>query len=219
MSGAKATDGSSNVADPQAGARGTIYVTLARLFDEPDEDLHEALNDGSLATDLEHLASLAEVDIDVPSLVTDDDYDLLCARFNDIFAVGYPDPPVARYESAYAPEGKWEDINLDLARGYDFFGVEIDKEQREHHDHLQLELEFAGYLARLAASTDDESVRKARRDFLDRHLVGFMSDVATAMADEVETGVFDDVVEFATAFVTADLVDLEDRLGEEVVDP
>lgn len=204
------------VDDPAAAARGTIYGTLARLFEEPDESLFEALTDGSIAADVELLVERSGLEVVVPTMVTDDDYDLLCARFNDIFAVGYPDPPVPLYESEWAGEETWNNVNLDLARAYDYFGVEVNEDEREHHDHLVLELEFAGYLARLAAATDDDGVRRARRDFLDRHLAAFLESMADAMESEVETGIYDDVVAFADRFVRADAADLEGRLDEEV---
>ena len=205
-----------SIDDPVSAARGTLYGTLAGLFQEPDEQTFEALSDGTLVRDIDQLLDHAALDVETPSLVTTDDYELLCARFNDIFAVGYPDPPVALYESEYAGEGQWDEINLDLARAYDYFGVEVDESSREHHDHLQLELEFAGYLSRIAAMEGDDAVRRARRDFLNRHLGPLVAAIDGAMEDEVETGIYDDLVAFANAFVTADLADLESRVDAEV---
>ncbi|UWG48546.1 putative component of anaerobic dehydrogenase [Halanaeroarchaeum sp. HSR-CO] len=207
---------SESIDDPVAAARGTVYGTLASLFEEPTEQTYEGLSDGTLAADIDRLIEHADLDVAAPPLVTADDYELLCARFNDIFAIGYPDPPVALYESEYESEGQWEEINLDLARAYDYFGVEVDESRREHHDHLQLELEFAGYLSRLAAMKGDDAVRRARRDFLDRHLAPLVEEIGEAMDDEVETGIYDDLVEFTNGFVAADLADLDSRLDVEV---
>lgn len=205
--------------DTETTARGTIYGTLAALFEEPDEATYETLADGSMAADLDILVEHAGLAVPARTLVTGDDYELLCARFNDIFEIGYPDPPVPLYESEYERETSWDDVTLDLARVYDYFGVSVDESNREHHDHLQLELEFAGYLARLAATTDDESVRTARRDFLDRHLEPFVQQIESAVADEAETGIYGDLASFASSFVAADLADLESNLGEEVSPP
>jgi DMSO reductase family type II enzyme chaperone len=205
-----------SVVDTEAAARGTVYGTLAGLFEEPDETIFEALDDGSMGADLALLVEHSGLSVDVPTLVTRDDYELLCARFNDIFEIGNPEPPVALYESEYSGEETWDDINLDLARAYDYFGVSVDESNREHHDHLQLELEFVGYLARLAATTDDDSVRMARRDFLDRHLEPFVQNMGMAIEDEVETGIYDGLVSFAVSFVAADLADLESQLDAEV---
>lgn len=204
------------VDDPVDAARGTIYGTLASLFTDPDQEQYETLADGQLGRDLEVLLEHAGLDLTVPPMVPVDDHELLSARFNDVFEVGYPEPPVSLYESDHVTDGQWDDVNLDLARVYDFFGVGIDEAERDHHDHLQLELEFAGYLARLAAATDDEGVRRARRDFLDRHLGPFVEAVDDALADEVETGIYGDVVAFTRAFVTAELEDLDSTLDTEV---
>jgi len=219
MPAAESTSDSETVDDPGAAARGAVYGTLARLFEEPNEDLYQVLDDGSLAADFETLVDRAGLDVDVPPLETRDDYDLLCARFNDVFAIGYPDPPVPLYESEYVGDGNWSEVNLDLARAYDFFGVAVDDDEREHHDHVQLELEFAGYLARLAAATGDDGSRRARRDFLDRHLATLVEGVADAVDDEAETGVYGEVVAFARSFVAADRDDLTARLDEEVSTP
>lgn len=214
---ASRTPPSIDVDDASEAARGTVYGTLAALYEEPDETMFQALADGRVAAEIDELLEYADVDVTVPSLSTDDDYELLCARFNDVFEIGYPDPPVPLYESSHRSESEWNDINLDLARAYDYFGVSIDETVRDHHDHLQLELEFAGYLARLAATDDGTGVRRARRDFLDRHLEPFVTSVATAIDDEVETGIYSGVVALTDAFVTADLADLESDTETEVV--
>lgn len=205
-----------DVDDPTEAARGTVYGTLAALYEEPDETMYRALADGRLSTELERLLDHADLDVGVPSIVSEDDYELLCARFNDVFEVGYPEPPVPLYESAHRPDGEWDDVNLDLARAYDYFGVSIDESARDHHDHLQLELEFAGYLSRVAATGTGDDVRRARRDFLERHLEPFVTAIAAALEDEVETGVYDEIVDVTESFVSADLADLRATTGTEV---
>lgn len=208
------------VVDRDAAARGTIYGTLSSFFDEPDENCYAGLQDGSFHDDLSILMDASGLEVSVPPLATEDDLDLLRARFNDVFAVGYPDPAVPLYESDHVESGDWDDVNLDLARAYDYFGVEVDQSRREHHDHLVLELEFAGYLARLAAATGEDDLRRARRDFLDRHLVPFLESVARETEREVETGVYDEVTSFAAEFAVADRADLRTRLTESSeVDP
>jgi len=98
--------------------------------------------------------------VEAPALATDDDYETLAARYNDLFELGYSEytdrtdgsldssgPPVPLYESKYRPDQSWNDVNLDLARAYDHYGLEIDQDRRDNHDALRYELEFAGYLA------------------------------------------------------------------------
>ena len=213
------------VVDTENGARGAIYGLLARLFEEPGAELYEALAAGDVGAQLDEWVETAglETELAVPALETQDDHDLLCARFNDVFEVGYPEPPVPLYESAYHEEGRWDQINVDLARAYDYFGVSIDESRREHHDHLVVELEFVGYLARLAAMEGSEDLLRARRDFLDRHLLAFAEDLEDSIEDEVETGIYDDQVAFLAEFVRADLEALDaavdETTGEEVAPP
>ena len=190
-------------------ARGTVYGSLARLFEEPSEQLFEALNTGVLFEELDELIAQADLDVPVPSVRTEDDYELLCARFNDIFVVGYPDPVIPRYESEHV-EKPWNQVNLDLTRLYDYFDVAVDQEEREHHDYIVIELEFAGYLARLAA-TGETDAKRARADFLEKHLLPFVESIESGIQPEHETGIYTDVVEFATAFVRADLEQLRDQ--------
>jgi DMSO reductase family type II enzyme chaperone len=201
-----------SVAAPADAARGAVYGLLATLFEEPDADLYDDLRAGRVGSDLRALTERTGLDdrVTAPDLVTDDDHDLLCARFNDLFSVGYPDPPVPLYESAYREEGDWEAVNVDLARVYDYFDVQVDQSTREHHDHLVVELEFAGYLARLAALDDDESVRRARADFLERHLLPAAEAIAEATAAEVETDIYGDLTAFLESFAAADAASLAD---------
>ena len=206
-----ASEGVPAVEDRSAAALGAVYQLVSRLFEEPDRETYRALASGEVATEMSTLLDAAGLagERRVPPFRPEDEYDLLCARFNDLFAVGYPDPPVPLYESAYCEDHRWEGINVDLARAYEHFGLEIDDSRREHHDHLVLELEFAGYLARLAALEGGESPRLARRDFLDRHLVPFAEDLADAIGGEVGTGMYDDVVGFLEELVRRDLTELE----------
>ena len=145
--------------DTETGARGAVYALAARAFAEADDDLYGALADGSFDEEFGALVSRTGLDVDAPDLVVDDDHDTLAARYNDLFVVGYSEvidgtdgtidsqgPPVSLYESGYRSEVSWNDVNLDLARAYEYFGVEVDQEDRKHHDHVRLELEFAGYL-------------------------------------------------------------------------
>mgnify|MGYP000689253462 CR=1 FL=1 len=200
------------VEDTTEVGTGTIYGTLARLYEEPSEELFAALDSGSLFADLRRLTQKTDLEVTVPSVETDDEYTLLCARFNDLFVVGYPDPVIPRYESEHV-ETEWEQVNLDLTRVYDYFDVEIDQEEREHHDYLVIELEFAGYLSRLAA-TGDPAAKRARADFIERHLLPFVEGLEASIAGEQNTGIYRDIVDFTADFVRADLGHLRQELED-----
>jgi DMSO reductase family type II enzyme chaperone len=210
--------------DSDVGARGAVYALAARAFAEPDDELYAALADGSLDEEFAALVDRTGLDVDPPDLTVDDDHDTLAARYNDLFVVGYSEvvdgtdgtidsqgPPVSLYESAYRSEVSWNDVNLDLARAYEFFGVEIDQEDRRHHDHVRLELEFAGYLCRVVAAVD-EDVERARLDFHDRHLTVLLSGLSDALEEEPGTSVYGRLASFLAAFASADVDDLAERL-------
>ncbi|WP_276271399.1 molecular chaperone TorD family protein [Haloarcula litorea] len=218
------TSGPAGDLDPDAAARGTVYRALAEAFRYPDEDFHAAAADGSLARDLRACLDRTPLDVAVPDLTTDDDYETLAARYNDVFELGYSEytdrtdgsldaegPPVPLYESKYRPDQSWNDVNLDLARAYSHYGLEIDQDQRDNHDALAYELEFAGYLARREAAVGDDAAA-ARLDFHDRHLGHAAAGVADRLADEPGTGVYGPLGDLLEGFVRADRNDLADRL-------
>lgn len=210
--------------DPDAAARGTVYAALARGFQHPTEAFHEAAATGRLETDLERCLDRTPLDVSVPPLRTEDDYETLAARYNDLFELGYSEytdrtdgslssegPPVPLYESKYRPDQSWNDVNLDLARAYDYYGLEIDADDRDNHDALRYELEFAGYLARREAAVGSDAAA-ARLDFHDRHLGHAAAGVADRLADEPGTGVYGGLGDLLEAFVRADRNDLAARL-------
>lgn len=210
--------------DLDAAARGTVYRTLAGAFRHPTTEFHDLADSGTLATELTRCLDRTTLDVSVPDLRTDDDYETLAARYNDLFELGYSEytdrtdgslsaegPPVPLYESKYRPDQSWNDVNLDLARAYDYYGLEIDAENRDNHDALRYELEFAGYLARREAAVD-EAAAAARLDFHDRHLGHAAAGVADRLADEPGTDVYGGLGTLLEAFVRADRNDLAARL-------
>jgi DMSO reductase family type II enzyme chaperone len=212
--------------DTEAAARGTVYVALARAFQHPDEAFHEAAASGRLRAELSRCLDLTGLDVAAPGLTTDDDYETLAARYNDLFELGYSEyvdrtdgtlasegPPVPLYESSYRPDQSWNDVNLDLARAYDHYGLEIATDDRDNHDALRYELEFAGYLARREAAVDgDGGAAAARLDFHDRHLGHAAAGIADRLDDEPGTGVYGELGDLLESFVRADRNDLATRL-------
>lgn len=203
-----------------------MYSLLARCFRDPDERLHAALRDGSLEAEVGALLERTGLDVALPTLRTDDDLDELSARYNDLFVVGFSrsvdrtdgtveteGPAVPLYESAYRSDVSWSDVNLDLARAYEHFGVEVAGEDREHHDYLPLVLEFAGYLCRREAAVDP-GVARARLDFHDRHLRVVAEGLAERMQAEPGTGVYGELAAFLERFTAADVERLADEVGD-----
>lgn len=212
-------------ADP--AARGGCYALFARAFEHPDDQFHRALANGTVAEQFAGLFDRTPIDVPTDPIRTDEDYERLCAVYNDVFVVGYShyedptdgsletdEPPVPLYESAYRPDVSWNDINLDLARAYSYYDLQPDEADREHHDYLPLELEFAGYLARREAVADGTDAAAARLDLLDRHLRVFVEGLRQRLDDEPGTDVYDPLVAALDAFTAAERADLAHRLEE-----
>jgi len=209
--------------DRDAAARSALYIVLARAFDNPDTEFYAAARDGNLAREAETYLDRSALAVEPPDLETDRSHEDLCAMYNGLFTLGHAEytdrtdgsldsegPPVPLYESKYR-DASWEDVNADLARAYDHFGVSVSQDRRDHHDNVRLELEFAAYLARREAA-DEEAAGRARRDFLDRHLDPF----ATALADRLEAvdgGFYADVATLFAHFVASDLAALRETYG------
>ena len=222
-----ATDtGVQHIADEvstEAGARGAIYALAARIFDDPSDAFHRSLADGRVHDQFTALVEQSGLDVDPPDATVDDDRETLSARYNDLFVISYSEvidptdgtvenegPSVSLYESEYRPEVSWNDVNIDLARAYEYFGCQVDQAQRRNHDHIRLQLEFMGYLCRREA-TVDPAVAAARLDFQDRHLRVVCGGIADALDGEPGTGLYGRVAEFLDRFTEADVQDLAAR--------
>jgi DMSO reductase family type II enzyme chaperone len=210
--------------DTDAAVRGTVYATLAHAFRHPTDEFHEAAATGRLGAELSRCLDRTTLDVAVPDLHSADDYETLAARYNDLFELGFAEyadrtdgsldaegPPVPLYESKYRPDQSWNDVNLDLARAYRYYGLEIDADERDNHDALRYELEFAGYLARREAAVGTDAAA-ARLDFHDRHLGHAATGVAERLDTEPGTDVYGGLGELLEAFVRADRNDLATRL-------
>ncbi|MFC7186507.1 molecular chaperone TorD family protein [Halorubrum yunnanense] len=238
--------------DEVTAARGSVYALAAAALTEPSEGVYERFADGSLDEAMTTLVGRSGLDVDPPDLTVEDDRETLAARYNDLFVVGYSEvidgtdgtvenqgPPASLYESTYRSDVSWNDVNLDLARAYEHFGCEIGGDERRHHDHVRLELEFAGYLCRLAAAggggvgeaagadgatvasdgddtpadeAEPANLDRARLDFHDRHLSVLSSGLRNALDEEPGTSVYGRLARFLDAFVAADVDDLAVRL-------
>ena len=210
-----------------AGARGGVYALAAKAFDQPGESFYRDLETGRVDDLFATLVDRSGLDVRPPETTVEEDRETVAARFNDLFAVGYSEvvdgtdgtveshgPPVSLYESDYRAEVSWNDVNLDLARAYEYFGCQVDRGTRRNHDHFHLQLEFMGYLCRREAAVDPE-VAAARLDFHDRHLRVVTEGIAEALGDEPGTGLYGRLAEFLDRFTAADVEDLAARGGGE----
>ncbi len=218
----KTTDKDVKEIDKKAASKGGIYTLLSHCFPPPEQNFYESLKSGELEKEIKNLLETSGLEIDF-SFSLDDDYDILNARYNDLFIVSFSryknrtigeleteGPTVPLYESSYREGSSWKEINLDLARAYDYFGLEMDDSYREHHDHIRLQLEFAGYLCRLE-SFGEKSARKARLDFLDRHLRVLTDNIYKNLKKEPGTGIYENFANLLDSFTKKDREDLDSK--------
>lgn len=221
--GPQATLDASSI-DRDPAARGVLYQTLSQAFEHPTEDLYRDLADGQIERGLRTTVDRTALDVSVPDLAPEGDYKRLSSRYNRLFALGSAvvtdrtdgsvdteGPAVSLYEASHR-EATWNTINVDLARAYEFYDLSVDTAERDHHDNLRLQLEFAGYLARREAIGEGDAAA-ARRDLLDRHLTVFASSLRDDLDATPVAGLFADLAQFLDAVVEADHADLIDRLG------
>lgn len=156
-----------------AGARSYIYRLLADSFSYPTDDVAESLASGEWSDQLTTLArhlpfALASEPAPPPAVATSD---ALQQAYLSLFEVGPGRPYCPLYEGAHRT-GRMK-LMEDIVRFYEHFGLKI--QPGDHPDHLCAELEFMHYMAfkeaaALAHGDGVADVRRAQRDFLDRHL-------------------------------------------------
>ena len=154
----------------QAGARSACYRRLAKAFSFPDLELRTAVASGEWEESWRNAAQ------DLPFELPPDDggeatSDGLEEGYIGVFEVGPGKPFCPLYEGSHR-SGRMK-LMEDVVRFYEHFGLLAAPEDQP--DHLCAELDFMHYmsfkeaaaLARGDAATD---LRRAQRDFLDRHL-------------------------------------------------
>lgn len=118
-------------------------------------------------------------------------------------------------EATYASEDH-SALFEELVRFYAYFGLRR-TEDAEMPDHVSVELEFMHFLTYLehrAGPQEDEveSLRRAQRDFLSRHLHRLMQGIRGGLRNR--DGYYSGLVETCAEFVACELTSLEDLVGK-----
>lgn len=119
------------------------------------------------------LERFAELDLGAPATLEE-----LRALYIDLFEAGLPQPRCPLLESAWLLNRPAGDVVLENKLFYQAFGLEIDG--RAAPDHLLTQLEFLAWLdhCESAGNGELESIRRARREFLERHLCHWAGNLA-----------------------------------------
>lgn len=172
-----------------AGARSSLYRSIALGFAPPSPSLHEAVGQGRFAADMRQASEMLPyglpIDPDVmagatPSLQTLED------TYVALFEIGGEyGAPIFLYEGEHGG-GRMKVLD-EVLRFYHWFGLRLGETGRDRPDHLATELEFMHALAfmevnALAEGRDASPVRRAEHDFLRFHLHPFVTGVAEGLA-------------------------------------
>jgi DMSO reductase family type II enzyme chaperone len=123
--------------------------------------------------DARHLERFREFREDAPGTL-----EQLRSLYIELFEAGLPQPRCPLLESAWLLNRPAGEVVLENKLYYQTFGLEIDG--RAAPDHLLTQLEFLAWLdhCEAAGNTDQESLRRARHDFLERHMAHWVGSLA-----------------------------------------
>lgn len=161
-----------------AGARSALYRLLADAFSYPTDALESGEWVERVAALAQHLPFALRVEPSFAGTTAD----ALQRAYVSTFEVGTGRPYCPLYEGSHR-SGRMK-LMEELVRFYEHFGLKT--QPGDHPDHLCAELEFMHYLAfkeaaALAHADPAEDVRRAQRDFLDRHLCRWLPRLRTRL--------------------------------------
>ena len=156
-----------------------VYLLLGKCFSYPEEEFYRLMADERAGEELRVMMEGLPFNVNFrgipsPSLPQEEFESEYLSSFD--LALAGPSLPCPLYESAYREEEtSSRDITEELLRFYDHFNVKLSDKEKDYPDHLAVELEFMGLLAKKEADAveqgkDPAAYRRAQLDFLERHL-------------------------------------------------
>lgn len=190
-----------------AAARACMYAALSALTASPPA------TDGEALAHLEAAAAALPYPLDVAPLaevaVALREPAALAAfhsAYSSAFEVGERGPPLpirAELAPGVGPQAKEE-----VVRFYEHFGYELGAAMAWQPDHLSVLLEFLHYLAwqgsGRAAADARRSLQRAQRDFLARHVLGWLPQVSGSLAQQSPAAPLTVLFAAVAAFARAD---------------
>lgn len=193
------------------GARSRLYAVLASVFGFPDEELYAAVCDGALSRAIAEVCTALPYALPADATAGLSEAGAAYADFESeyirLFDVGAGGPPCPLYGGVY--QGDRMKVMEDATRFYNFFELHVSPDMRELPDHITTELEFMHYLTFRESELPTDgpetaSLRRAERDFLERHLCRWVPKLGERLAKQETCAFYPALVGFAQAFFAAD---------------
>jgi DMSO reductase family type II enzyme chaperone len=200
------------------GARSKLYLSLSKLFVYPDEEYIKEIAAGTIQNALIPITrelpySLKHADF-LYSHFTIDNQDEFQSVYIKTFDVSPGGPACPLYEGLYYPDRR--KIMEDLMRFYEHFGLKPAPEKNELPDHISIELEFMHFLTfkeeqAISLGKEPKPLRLAQRDFLDRHLVKWLSMINEKLLNLTQMEYYKQLFLFIEEFVNEDFKYISDK--------
>ena len=180
-----------------------LYRLFAFVFGAPSAERFAWLQRPELPAWLAELWDALGCAGAFPGVTTFTDYGDYESTYLALFEVGLPAPPVPLQESAHEDSNPAPQTMLENISFYDVFGLRVDP-TRYAPDHLVTQLQFLSAV-RFARENTPDADNRARlahleRDFLERHLLNWVSVVQRKLAPE-DSPIFPTLMTLLLAFV------------------
>ncbi len=196
--------------------RSRLYLLLAAPFEFPDPRTAGTFTAADWGEQVQ--ANLAALDIGgearPPRL--DDDFDDFQTEFIGLFEVGLGGAPCPLHSGYYARD-RMRALE-EVVRFYRFFDFKADHTPDRLPDHLTFELRFMAHLIEGEGEEPAElrSLRLAQRDFVERHLVGWIPRLHGSIESKAANSFLKDVSRLMEEFIGREHIFLQQQTQREV---
>jgi DMSO reductase family type II enzyme chaperone len=203
-------DGPEEVEENETTARSAVYQVLGTFFSAPDRDHYDKARDGLWAKELTQAAALLPFVFEVgeATLASDVDPERYTAEYARLFGAACSEALCVGAEDRHA-------VEAEIRREYEYFGLTLSDAKRAPDD-LSTECDFMQYLSFREAATGSDRLRlsysRAQRDFLERHMLGWVPDMVTSATSLEPNALYSWGLDRLDTFLHADLAYVTARL-------
>ena len=185
------------------------YMFLARAFAYPERGFIDLLGSAEGAHGLGNLLASLPFPMDwSDELESSSTWEDLEAEYIDKLDVGnHEAPSCSLYEGVIRDNVTRVATFTDLLRCYDYFGVKLSETRRRFPDYLGVQLEFMAFLGHKVTEIerdggDSGPLRRAQRDFLERHLLSWVPRLNERIERNVRESLYKSLSRLLLRFLT-----------------